>query len=244
MGIVVIEDKEAFDRVLQEAGDKLVVVDFTASWCGPCRNIAPFYKELSEKEENKNVVFLKVDVDEAQDVASFCEIKCMPTFHFYKNGKKVDDFSGSNPSKLADLVQMHNCWFSTAVFPAVALVHVSSRRCPAAQGFHSSPAPWVAPAKDHGKHQARDQSCSALLLMEQDQVLPEDADMLTVGGVFGLPPVLDPLLLLLQLTLFTAVLNDPLVKLCVSDSAAGGQWSWYRFCARYSAPVGNSEMSC
>ncbi|XP_016425688.1 thioredoxin-like [Sinocyclocheilus rhinocerous] len=105
--VIVIEDKNAFDNALKNAGNKLVVVDFTATWCGPCQSIAPFYKALSEKEENKNVVFLKVDVDDAQDVATFCEIKCMPTFHFYKNGKKIDEFSGSNQSNLEEKISMH-----------------------------------------------------------------------------------------------------------------------------------------
>ncbi|XP_051576809.1 thioredoxin [Myxocyprinus asiaticus] len=102
--VMIIEDKPAFDNALKNAGDKLVVVDFTATWCGPCQNIAPFYKALSEKPENKNVVFLKVDVDDAQDVASFCDIKCMPTFHFYKHGQKVDEFSGSNQALLEEKI--------------------------------------------------------------------------------------------------------------------------------------------
>ncbi|KAL1282099.1 hypothetical protein QQF64_000902 [Cirrhinus molitorella] len=108
--IIVIEDQESFDKALAEAGDKLVVVDFTATWCGPCQSIAPFYKGLSESPDNANVVFLKVDVDDAQDVAQSCEVKCMPTFHFYKNGKKLDEFSGSNQAKLEDmgsLFQLH-----------------------------------------------------------------------------------------------------------------------------------------
>uniref|UniRef100_A0A7N8YIW1 Thioredoxin n=1 Tax=Mastacembelus armatus TaxID=205130 RepID=A0A7N8YIW1_9TELE len=71
---------DEFRALLKEAGDKLVVVDFSATWCGPCKKIAPEYEDLSKKPENKNVVFLKVDVDEAE--------VCMPTFHFYKNGKK------------------------------------------------------------------------------------------------------------------------------------------------------------
>ncbi|XP_071261077.1 thioredoxin-like isoform X2 [Salvelinus alpinus] len=83
--IIIIEDKEGFDKALEEAGDQLVVVDFTATWCGPCQSIAPFFK----------------------DVASFCDIKCMPTFHFYKNQKKVEEFSGSNQAKLEELVNTH-----------------------------------------------------------------------------------------------------------------------------------------
>ncbi|NP_001002461.1 thioredoxin b [Danio rerio] len=105
--VLEIEDKAAFDNALKNAGDKLVVVDFTATWCGPCQTIGPYFKLLSEKPENKNVVFLKVDVDDAQDVAALCGISCMPTFHFYKNGKKVDEFSGSNQSKLEEKINSH-----------------------------------------------------------------------------------------------------------------------------------------
>uniref|UniRef100_A0A6Q2YBK2 Thioredoxin n=1 Tax=Esox lucius TaxID=8010 RepID=A0A6Q2YBK2_ESOLU len=103
------EKKEGFLKALENAGDKLVVVDFTATWCGPCKNIAPFFKELSEKPENQNVVFLKVDVDDAADVAQHCEIKCMPTFHFYKQGKKVHDFSGANQDTLAEKIKQLRC---------------------------------------------------------------------------------------------------------------------------------------
>ncbi|KAL0970173.1 hypothetical protein UPYG_G00238350 [Umbra pygmaea] len=98
--IIVIEDLDGFHKALKDAGDKLVVVDFTATWCGPCKNIAPFFKELSEKPENTNVVFLKVDVDDAADVAQKCGVKCMPTFMFYKKGEKVHDFSGANKDTL------------------------------------------------------------------------------------------------------------------------------------------------
>uniref|UniRef100_A0A3B3BMN2 Thioredoxin domain-containing protein n=1 Tax=Oryzias melastigma TaxID=30732 RepID=A0A3B3BMN2_ORYME len=56
---------EAFQKMLQESGDKLVVVNFTATWCVPCRTIFPVFVDLSEQPDNKNVVFLKVDVDRA-----------------------------------------------------------------------------------------------------------------------------------------------------------------------------------
>ncbi|KAK2899884.1 hypothetical protein Q8A73_013013 [Channa argus] len=84
-----VKDLAEFKAILQEAGGKLVVVDFTAKWCGPCRRIAPIYTKLSEEPENKNVIFLKVDVDDAEDVGPACGISCMPTFQFYKNGEKV-----------------------------------------------------------------------------------------------------------------------------------------------------------
>ncbi|EAW59060.1 TXN isoform 2 [Pan troglodytes] len=73
-----IESKTAFQEALDAAGDKLVVVDFSATWCGPCKMIKPFF----------------------HDVASECEVKCMPTFQFFKKGQKVGEFSGANKEKL------------------------------------------------------------------------------------------------------------------------------------------------
>ncbi|XP_071315813.1 thioredoxin b [Trachinotus anak] len=96
-----VSDLDEFKAILKEAGGKLVVVDFTATWCGPCKQIGPKFVMLSEKAEYNNVVFLKVDVDEASDVSEHCGIKCMPTFHFYKNGKLVHEFSGANGELLA-----------------------------------------------------------------------------------------------------------------------------------------------
>ncbi|XP_055283540.1 thioredoxin [Moschus berezovskii] len=93
-----IESKYAFQEALNSAGEKLVVVDFSATWCGPCKMIKPFFHSLSEKYSN--VVFLEVDVDDCQDVAAECEVKCMPTFQFFKKGQKVGEFSGANKEKL------------------------------------------------------------------------------------------------------------------------------------------------
>ncbi|GLD72717.1 thioredoxin-like protein [Lates japonicus] len=95
---------EEFDTILKEAGDKLVVVDFTATWCGPCKHIAPIYEELSKDANNKNVIFLKVDVDEVQDLCARCKIRSMPTFQFYKKGEKVEEFSGADPNQLKSKV--------------------------------------------------------------------------------------------------------------------------------------------
>ncbi|KAJ1217987.1 hypothetical protein NDU88_005574 [Pleurodeles waltl] len=98
-----IGNLDEFKDALNSAGTKLVVVDFTATWCGPCKMIAPFFEKLSN--DHQDVVFLKVDVDDAQDVAQHCDIKCMPTFHFYKNGQKIDDFSGANQATLEEKVK-------------------------------------------------------------------------------------------------------------------------------------------
>ena len=68
---------------------KLVVIDFFATWCGPCKMISPKIEAMAG--EMSNVVFLKVDVDEAEDVAQEYNISAMPTFVFLKNGQKVKD---------------------------------------------------------------------------------------------------------------------------------------------------------
>ncbi|XP_077981068.1 thioredoxin-like [Glandiceps talaboti] len=98
MSVREIETKEEFDAALKQAGDKLVVVDFSAEWCGPCRQIAPKYKAMAA--EFKDVVFLKVDVDVNSDTSEACGVNCMPTFQFFKNSEKVEEFSGANEDKL------------------------------------------------------------------------------------------------------------------------------------------------
>ncbi|XP_053558644.1 thioredoxin [Bombina bombina] len=98
-----IENLEEFKALLEEAKESLVVVDFTAVWCGPCKRIAPVFEELSKKYSN--VVFVKVDVDDASDVAESCGIKSMPTFQFYKSGAKVHEFSGASPEILEKKIQ-------------------------------------------------------------------------------------------------------------------------------------------
>nr|XP_033811556.1 thioredoxin H-type-like isoform X2 [Geotrypetes seraphini]XP_033811649.1 thioredoxin H-type-like isoform X2 [Geotrypetes seraphini]XP_033811736.1 thioredoxin H-type-like isoform X2 [Geotrypetes seraphini] len=95
-----IESKEQFDEAMLEAGDKLVVIDFTASWCGPCQMIAPYFEVLSQRH-NARVAFMKVDVDEVPDIADEYDIVAMPTFVFLKNGEKVDEFCGDCPDTLA-----------------------------------------------------------------------------------------------------------------------------------------------
>jgi thioredoxin 1 len=58
-------------------------------------------------EENSDAEFVKVDVDDADDVAQACGIQAMPTFHFYKGGNKVGELQGADPNKLKALVALH-----------------------------------------------------------------------------------------------------------------------------------------
>ena len=87
--------KAEFDACLTEAGDKLVVVDFTASWCPPCQMIKPKFEEHAPVVADY-AILVKVDVDANAETAQACGIEAMPTFQFYKNGEKKDQIRGAN----------------------------------------------------------------------------------------------------------------------------------------------------
>lgn len=97
-----VKDSDDLAAKLKDAGDHLVVIDFFAKWCGPCKMIAPRIEEMVN--EYPDVVFLKVDVDECEQVATEYDISSMPTFVFVKNSAKVDSFSGANFDKLRETV--------------------------------------------------------------------------------------------------------------------------------------------
>jgi len=97
-----VADNADFKAQLEAAGGKLVVIDFFATWCGPCKMIAPHLEEMDKTMDD--VVFLKVDVDECEDIAAEYNITAMPTFIFLKNKAKVADLTGANIEKLKEIV--------------------------------------------------------------------------------------------------------------------------------------------
>ena len=72
----------------------LVIIDFYAEWCGPCKVLTPTLEKLSEI--NKNVTFLKVNVDESPEYSSANNIRSVPTMVFIKDGVVVDRLSGNH----------------------------------------------------------------------------------------------------------------------------------------------------
>jgi thioredoxin len=102
-GAVLVKSASQYRALLQRAS--LVLVDFTASWCGPCRQIAPHFAKLASLYPD--VHFAKVDVDEVQEVAAAENVRSMPTFKVYRYGLKVEEFSGADPGKLKALVDKY-----------------------------------------------------------------------------------------------------------------------------------------
>ena len=78
------------------ADSKLVIVDFWATWCGPCRMISPILDELEEEMADK-ISVVKVNVDDADEIAAQYRIMSIPTLLFIKNGQIVDKTVGTMP---------------------------------------------------------------------------------------------------------------------------------------------------
>ncbi|KAG6411153.1 hypothetical protein SASPL_129227 [Salvia splendens] len=85
--------------------NKLMVVDFTATWCGPCRFMAPAFEAMSAKYTD--VDFVKIDVDELADVAREFAVQAMPTFVLLKQGKEVDRVVGAKKDELENKIGKH-----------------------------------------------------------------------------------------------------------------------------------------
>ena len=70
--------------------------------CGPCKFIGPIFEKLAE--ENPEIEMVKVDVDDADEVAGRCGIQAMPTFQFFKDGVKVEEMRGADQARLTQLI--------------------------------------------------------------------------------------------------------------------------------------------
>ena len=95
-----INDKGAYDA--KKASGKLVV-DYHATWCGPCKVIAPKIEALAQ--EYSDIAFIKVDVDKGSDIAQEEKISAMPTFRFFNNGQKVGEVVGANEAAIRQEVE-------------------------------------------------------------------------------------------------------------------------------------------
>jgi len=85
------------EEVLQS--EKLVVIDFWAEWCGPCKMVGPIIDQISEEYKDR-VVVCKLDVDNNDETTSRYGIRNIPTVLFLKNGEVVDKIVGAGPKNM------------------------------------------------------------------------------------------------------------------------------------------------
>lgn len=86
-------NKEKFEEI--KNSEKPILLDFFATWCGPCRMVGPFIEEIAE--ENPQYIIAKIDVDENPDLAAEFDVSSIPTLVVMKNGQVVKREMGAKP---------------------------------------------------------------------------------------------------------------------------------------------------
>ena len=101
----IVGEKQYREIIASES--RLVLVDFYADWCGPCKMLSPTLAEIAETHADA-VRVLKVDVDDNPDLASQLGIRSIPFVQFYRGGKPVDKFVGLLPKQqILDKIRSH-----------------------------------------------------------------------------------------------------------------------------------------
>ncbi|KAF6811110.1 thioredoxin [Colletotrichum sojae] len=104
MSTIQIKSSAEFQKLLSSS--RIVVADFYADWCGPCKVIAPLYEQLSSSLSRKDVVtFVKIDVEAHKEIASAYNVTSLPTFMVFREGKTLDKVQGADPRKLQEVVK-------------------------------------------------------------------------------------------------------------------------------------------
>ncbi|EFX05748.1 thioredoxin [Grosmannia clavigera kw1407] len=91
-----LKSKSDFDAAVKQ--HKTIIIDAFAEWCGPCHMISPIYAKLSDAYPS--IRFYKFDVDHVQDLSAALEIRAMPTFSIFQDGKRLEQVVGANPQAL------------------------------------------------------------------------------------------------------------------------------------------------
>ena len=94
------------DEFKAKVNSGTAVVDFFTTWCQPCKAAAPVFEELSNKHESFK--FLKIDVEENEEIGAMMNVRSIPFFVLFKEGKVVGSVEGANMAKLTQLIEDAN----------------------------------------------------------------------------------------------------------------------------------------
>ena len=100
-----LKTADEFRRAMIDSGDKLVVIDFFATWCTPCQMMVPKLRAI--EHEFPEVAFYKINVDENEDTTEYYSVTAMPTFILFRNSVALDRMKGADPVALKALIAKH-----------------------------------------------------------------------------------------------------------------------------------------
>ncbi|KAK4685886.1 thioredoxin 1, partial [Tremellales sp. Uapishka_1] len=157
-GITEISSTAEFDTISRGLPpSQLMVIDFHATWCGPCLAIAPLLAQMATRYQH--VKFIKIDVDKQAALAQRYRVSAMPTFKFIKGGREVAELKGASPPQLTALIAHHAGPVPSSGAAASSSSSSASASAPAAPADNTiSLLPYVTSkgltclneAKDHG----------------------------------------------------------------------------------------------
>ena len=98
--IVSLDSPHTLEELITNNYEKTVLY-FSAKWCGPCKTIHPHIEEFANSNENNNkILFIKIDIDEHEELSAMCEIESLPTFKIYENKNLYNTIDGADKDKL------------------------------------------------------------------------------------------------------------------------------------------------
>eukprot|EP00904_Undaria_pinnatifida_P014025 jgi/Undpi1/9753/HiC_scaffold_27.g12209.m1 len=106
MNVIDVGSPAELDKLTSENKDKLLVVDYSTTWCGPCKMVLPKFEALAS--EYTDAIFIKVIGDSTNDASQLMKregVRSVPSFHFWKGGKKVDSVNGANEEALEETLR-------------------------------------------------------------------------------------------------------------------------------------------
>jgi thioredoxin 1 len=104
-----IKTIKQFNRLMEKSYDHPVIIDYHATWCGPCKKIAPIFYDLSDDSSVKEsqMIFARIDVDDLDTLTDKQHIMSMPTFVVYKDGVQAERVEGASTTRLTNMIFHH-----------------------------------------------------------------------------------------------------------------------------------------